>query len=90
MGGMSRQSTAKSGSVGSGGSGRLGRRRLIRLRPASQMMRPPAPPPPASRAGCTPAGANIDAWRCAFQRPGVPGDTKENSFNLATPERDQE
>ena len=26
---------------------------------------------------------------CAFKRPGVPGDTEDNSFNLATPERDQ-
>ena len=40
--------------------------------------------------GCTPAGAYIDEWRCAFKRPGVPGDTKENSFNLATPDRGQE
>ena len=29
-------------------------------------------------------------WRCAWPRPGVPGATKENSFNLATPDRGQE
>ena len=40
--------------------------------------------------GCTPAGVYIDEWRCASKRPGVPGDTKENSFNLATPDRGQE
>ena len=40
--------------------------------------------------GCTPAGADITSWSCAWPRPGVPGATRENSFNLATPERDQE
>ena len=40
--------------------------------------------------GCTPAGAYIDEWRCAFKHPGLPGDTKDNSFNLATPDRGQE
>ena len=34
---------------------------------------------------CTPEGANINAWRAAWPRPGVPGETEENSFNLATP-----
>ena len=35
--------------------------------------------------GCTPAGANITAWRVAHPRRGVPGESEENSFNLATP-----
>jgi hypothetical protein len=34
---------------------------------------------------CTPAGADINAWRAAWPRPGVPGETEENSFNLTTP-----
>ena len=45
------------------------------------------PPDYDASTGCTPAGANIDAWRMngPWPRPGVPGETEENSFNLATP-----
>ena len=59
-----------------------------------QELFPPQTPPKTVRSmdydpstGCTPAGADIITWRCAFKRLGVP---KENSFNLATHERHQE
>ena len=39
--------------------------------------------------GCTPAGANINEWRIGWPRPGIPGETEKNSYNLATPTRDK-
>ena len=39
--------------------------------------------------GWTPAGANVNEWRVGWPRPGVPGETEVNSFNLETPNRDK-